>query len=153
METLKLLDTSSQLELNVNITLRTLLCLVRKMPLRQETFIRGLHVYKIRVNPSDALYCELDRFWMNENPNRYSIAVLDGKGRKVKMSTLNICINKLETLKIRKLLKFCQKCVKAKIEKSNSPVIYVSLGLTVFTSVLPSYNFLHFITPPPLPHI
>ena len=63
---------------------------------------------------------------MNENPNRYSIAVLglDGKGKKVKMTTLHIYINKPENLKIRKFIKFCQKCVKAKIEKPNSPVIY-----------------------------
>ena len=75
-------------------------CLLRKMPLRQDMFIRGLHIYKVRVNPSDVLYCELDWFWMNENPNRYSIAVLEGKGRMVKMTTLHICINKPETLKI-----------------------------------------------------
>ena len=51
--------------------------------LRQETFIRGLHFYKIDLQPGDVLSCKLDEFWMNENPNRYSVAVLDEIGRKV----------------------------------------------------------------------
>ena len=52
--------------------------------LKQDTFIRGLHVYKKKLAPGDQLTVSLDWFWMNENPNRYSVAVFDSRRRKVK---------------------------------------------------------------------
>ena len=54
--------------------------------LKQDTFIRGLqlHVYKKKLAPGDKLTVSLDWFWINENPNRYSVAVFDSKQRKVK---------------------------------------------------------------------
>ena len=51
--------------------------------IRQKGFIRGLHVYKVQVNPGDNLSTSLDLFWMNENPSRYSIACYDNRDRKV----------------------------------------------------------------------
>ena len=54
--------------------------------LKQDTFIRGLHVYKKKLAPGDQLTVALDWFWMNENPNRYSVAVFDSKRRKVKIA-------------------------------------------------------------------
>ena len=51
--------------------------------IRQNGFLRGLHVYKIRVGPGDEFTTSLDDFWMNENPMRYSIACYDLFDRKV----------------------------------------------------------------------
>ena len=47
--------------------------------LKQDTFIRGLHVYKKKLSPGDTLTVALDWFWINENPKRYSVAVFDSK--------------------------------------------------------------------------
>ena len=65
--------------------------------IRQETFIRGLHVYKIDIKPGDQLTCELDQFWMHQNPGRYSIAVYDSFDRKVFINIYHAfyCINSL----------------------------------------------------------
>lgn len=51
--------------------------------LTQNVFIRGLHVYKVNMQPGDNLTCQLDMFWMSENPGRYSVAVYNRYNRKV----------------------------------------------------------------------
>ena len=56
--------------------------------LKQDTFIRGLHVYKKKLSPGDTLTVALDWFWINENPKRFSVAVFDSKLRKVKSFTI-----------------------------------------------------------------
>ena len=52
--------------------------------IKQKGLVRGLHVYKRLVKPGDILRCKLDRFWMLENPQRYSIAVKDSVDRTVR---------------------------------------------------------------------
>ena len=53
------------------------------MLLKEKTYIRGLHVYKVDVAEGDVLTAELDEFWMWQNPHRYSILVRDSLGRPV----------------------------------------------------------------------
>ena len=52
--------------------------------IKQKGLVRGLHVYKRLVKPGDILRCKLDRFWMLENPQLYSIAVKDSVDRTVR---------------------------------------------------------------------
>ena len=38
---------------------------------------------KKKIEPGDEFFCELDAFWMLQNRSRYSVAVIDSRGRKV----------------------------------------------------------------------
>ena len=48
-----------------------------------DSFVRGLHVYKVKLKPQDQLYLTLCRWWMRvhqdaeEDHMRYSVAVKD----------------------------------------------------------------------------
>lgn len=98
-----------------------------------ETFIRGLHVYRIELLPGDVLYCKLDWFWMREFPERYSVSCFDQHNRKV-----GHLAKEVEQV-IGMMLEFGKKTIVVKIPaaavKHNAGELGIQIGKTFLFSL------------------
>ena len=91
----------------------------------ERTHIRGLHVYRIQINPGDILSCKLDEFWMTEHPERYSVACVDQHGRIV-----GHIAHELEHY-VGMFIKFGKKKIDVRIPPTTKPTNVGELGMQI----------------------